>query len=333
MSVADCYSATGKKWQNKVAERISVAAVQVARSPRRTSRRTKMTTRALVLGGGGPIGVAWESGLVAGLDECGVPVGNADLIVGTSAGSIVGAQIASGWTPRQAYERQMAPAEPGRRPQVRIDMARLQSEFVKLYTSERPAQELRAEMGKWALGAETMSEDEWLAGFAMMGEAWPERRYMCTAIDTADGAFIAWDSASGAPLSSAVASSCAVPGIYPPVTINDRRYMDGGMRSGTNADLAKGHDRVLVVAVNVARPAGQGAIAEAMAEARRLRFEAELEELRTSGAAVEVITPGEAFAAAFGLNLMDFTKRTEAVTMGLEQGRADAERLRAFWTA
>jgi NTE family protein len=176
-----------------------------------------------------------------------------------------------------------------------------------------------------------MSEDEWLAGFAMMGESWPERGYICTAIDTADGGFVAWDAKSGAPLSRAVASSCAVPGIYPPVTISGRRYMDGGMRSTTNADLAKGHDRVLVVAVTVARPAGQGGFAEQMAEARRRRFETEIEGVRSSGAAVEVIAPGDVFASAFGLNLMDFTKRTEAVTMGLEQGRAEAERLRGFW--
>lgn len=292
-----------------------------------------MPRRALVLGGGGPVGVAWESGLIAGLAEMGVDVSDADLFVGTSAGSIVGAQLAAGRAPREIYERQLAPAEPGRRERALVDLARVQAEFAKLYTSERPAQELRAEIGAWALEAATMSEDEWLAGFAMIGEDWPERAYICTAVDTADGAFVSWDGASGAPLSRAVASSCAVPGIFPPVTINGRRYMDGGMRSSTNADVARGHERVIVVGVTVARASAAAGVAAMMAEARRRRFEGEIAELRASGAEVVVIEPGGAFAAALGMNLMDFTRREEAVEMGREQGRAEASRIRGTWLA
>ena len=72
---------------------------------------------------------------------------------------------------------------------------------------------------------------------------------MCTAVDAETGEFVTWSKDSGVPLVRAIASSCCVPGIFPPITINGRRYIDGGMKSATNAELAAGHDRVLVVSV------------------------------------------------------------------------------------
>ena len=292
--------------------------------------------RALVLGGGGPIGVAWESGLLSALAEAGADVSDADLIVGTSAGSVVGSQLALGRTPRELYERQLAPEDPGRREQRNVDLSGVLAQFIKLYTSDRPAQELRAELGAFALQADTMSEDEWLAGFLPIeigtGDTWPTRRFACTAIDTADGAFVVWDNDSNVPLSLAVASSCAVPGVFPPVTINGRRYMDGGMRSTTNADLARNYEKVLVIPVTTAaRPAAAAAVRPDLTEARRKRFEAEIEGLRALGSAVEVIGPREEFSLAFGMNLMDFRRRREAAECGLRQGTVEAARVRDFW--
>jgi NTE family protein len=210
-------------------------------------------------------------------------------------------------------------------------LAALLPSFIALYTSDRPQQELRAELGALALAANTESEDEWLARFGgdegLSFEEWPSRAYGCTAVDAVTGEFVVWTAESGAPLQRAVASSCAVPGIFPPVTINGRRYVDGGMRTATNADIASGHDRVLVVSVT----AGAASLPDPMGEIVRRRDEAELDALRSSGSAVAVITPGEDFVQAFGLNLMDFSKRLEATEMGVCQGHREATRIRSFW--
>jgi NTE family protein len=108
--------------------------------------------------------------------------------------------------------------------------------------AEGSTEALRAEIGAFALQAQTTPEESFIAGFGRtLGQAeWPTRAFTCTAVDTADGTFVVWNNESRVPLAHAVASSCAVPGIFPPITINGRRYMDGGMRSATNIDLARG---------------------------------------------------------------------------------------------
>ncbi len=295
-----------------------------------------MATRALVLGGGGPVGIAWETGLVAGLAEGGVNVADADFIMGTSAGSAVGAQLAMGRTPQQMYAAIAADAANTRPGPTRANtgeggappnLAPLMDLMQKAQRDDVSQEEVRKEIGAFALSANTMSEEAFIATFGRMlasAESWPSKRYLCTAVDALTGAFQPWDNDSGVPLSRAIASSCSVPGVYPPITINGRRYIDGGMRSGTNADLAKGYDTVIVVAVTIA---AEGP----MAERSRQRFEAELDVLRSSGSTVHVLAPDAASQAAFGLNLMDFTRRAGAAEAGLAQGRAEATPIAAGW--
>ena len=289
-------------------------------------------TRALVLGGGGPVGIAWETGLLAGLAENGVNLADADLIIGTSAGSAVGAQLAMGRQPQQMYAALAADAgntrpgptrqntgEGGAAPNLMPLMELMQ----KAAAGGDPV-EIRKEIGKFALEAKTMGEEDFIATFGRMlasAESWPSRQYMCTAVDALTGEFQTWGNDSNVPLSRAVASSCSVPGIYPPITINGRRYIDGGMRSATNADLVKGYDQVVVVAVT------SGAAQGPMAEAARKRFEAEMETVRESNASVSLIGPDAASVEAFGLNLMDFTRRAGAAEAGLSQGKAEASRI------
>lgn len=284
-------------------------------------------TQALVLGGGGPVGVAWESGLLAGLAEGGLDLSNADFIVGTSAGSFVGAQLALGRSPAQIAAPDLAGAVPastvsGPPP----DLTMLVTKMLEAASGTRPAEQVRAEIGAWALQSPAIDEEAFISRFApsLGGEsdgAWPAKSFACTAVDAADGSFVVWNKDAGIGLARAVASSCAVPGISPPVSFRGHRYIDGGMRSATNADLAKGYGSVLVVAVTLR------AMPSFVADVFRRRFEAELQTLRDSGSRVEVIVPDEESGAAFGMNLMDASRRQPSAQAGLRQGRIEAARL------
>ena len=296
-----------------------------------------MATRALVLSGGGMVGIAWESGLLAGLSEGGVDLAQADFIVGTSAGSFVGAQVAMGRSASAIVEAILA-EDPlrsfsvGGRPMQVPDMSVLFAKMASAVSSERPAEQVRADIGAWALSAETrISEQDFIAGFGrsftgLPEDFWPERPYACTAVDATDGSFVLWNKDSRVGLVDAVASSCAAPGIFPPITIRGRKYIDGGMRSPANADAAKGYDLVVVVEFR-----GTG-VEPTMAELFRRALDRELDALRSSGAQVELIVPDPLCIEAFGPNPMDSSRRKGAATAGVAQGRGSVDRLRQFWS-
>lgn len=297
-----------------------------------------MSTRALVLGGGGPVFIAWESGILAGLAEAGLDLSNADFILGTSAGSVVGSQMAMGRTPSALAEPFLndGPDQPTSPSQLLgstpPDLSMLIQKMAQAVMGTAPPEQARAELGTWALQSETMNEEAFIASFGHAIRDYPEGswpdRFACTAVDTADGSFTVWNRDSGVSLARAVASSCSVPGIFPPVTIRGHRYMDGGMRSATNADMAKGHELVLVFALTFAN-----APPNPMSEAFRRRLDAELDALRASGSRVELIVPDPASLEAFGLNMMDYRRRPASARAGFNRGRAIANDLRASWEA
>jgi NTE family protein len=292
-------------------------------------------SRALVLSGGGPVGVGWEAGVVTGLAAEGVPLAEADYVVGTSAGSVVGAQVARGGDMAEVTARMRAgsgdggsaPSRSGEVGAAPGQLDQLMAAFMELFSSSEPDEVKRAKVGAFAVAAETMPEEAFVGVFGQLdGIDWPAD-FVCTAVDAETGEFVVWDDASGAPLVRAVASSCAVPGIFPPITIAGRRYIDGGMRSLTNADLAEGHDRVLILSLmdptHMAGPlAGLGA-----------RFDREVATLRDAGGEVKAVFPDAEAASAMGGNLLNPTLAGPAIEAGERQGRQLAVDLATFWTS
>jgi NTE family protein len=269
----------------------------------------------LVLGGGGVTGIAWETGILHGLADQGVDLTEADLFVGTSAGSVVAAQLAGGTPLGDLYAGQLLPPD-GEIP------AKLTTWMVVRYALSyvmpgTPAAK-RARLGRAALKARTPSEESRLEVFSsrLSIQDWPERALKVTAVDTADGKFVAFDRDSGVPLVRAVASSCAVPLVWPPVTIDGHRYMDGGMRSVANVDLAAGYERVVVVA-----PLTRSASPAATPQAQAAKL----------GVPSIVVSPDRAALTAIGSNLLDPARRRPAAEAGLAQAASIVEAVREVW--
>ena len=274
--------------------------------------------KAVVLGGGGVAGIAWETGVLLGLADAGLDLTAADLLVGTSAGSVVATQVATGIPLSELYERQVAPGSGGERT-VEFDVEAMIARFVELLADRPHPEELRRRIGEWALQADTVPEAERLEiiGSRLPLQEWPERALRITAVDAATGAFVAFDRSSGVSLVDAVAASCAVPGVWPPVTIGDRRYIDGGVRSTINADLASGFEAVVVLTPFTTGLAGD--------------VGHECDALRDGGASVAVVVADERSAAAFGANPLDPTTRAPSAAAGRDQARDAADAVAEAW--
>jgi NTE family protein len=270
--------------------------------------------QALVLGGGGVAGIAWATGLLAGLAEAGDDVTGADLVIGTSAGSAVAAQVGSGRPLDELFARQTDPALQSAEIDVELDLETFTAGMTALFEGVTSDGEARRRIGDFALKAETVSEVDRLAAVAsrLPSPEWAERRIQLVAVDAETGEARIFDRESGVDLVDAVAASCAVPGVWPPVTIGGRRYVDGGVRSSDNADYAAGFARVVVITPSGLDNPGMSS----------LTLRAAVDGLRAEGADVVVIEPDEASRTAIGTNPLDPGTRVPAATAGRAQGRA-----------
>jgi NTE family protein len=123
-----------------------------------------------------------------------------------------------------------------------------------------------------------------------------------------------------------------VPGLVSPVTIHGESWIDGGARDALNADLAIGHEVVVAVSCMALKPP-KGATPEVLAGLLP-GIGQRIDDLRASGAVVEVIEPSKEFGelSGWGRYLMDVTRTGDAFDAGVRQGGAEVERIRALWT-
>ncbi|MFC3503923.1 patatin-like phospholipase family protein [Micromonospora krabiensis] len=280
-------------------------------------------TNALVLAGGGVAGIAWELGVLRGLADADPALAErviaADLVVGTSAGSTVAAQVTSGVPLDDLYQVQLDPETTEM--EVDVDTEKLFTEYGAVLAGASDPQEARRRLGSLALAARTVDPAVRLAAIdaRLRVKRWPDRDVRLPAVDAETGEVVVFTRESGASLVDAVAASCAVPGVWPPVAIDGRRYVDGGVRSMTNADLAAGAERVLVIQPSLeGAPQPWGDLDDEIAA--------------LAPAAVVVISADQASVDAFGTNALSPATRGPSARAGRAVGAAHAEAVAALWT-
>ncbi len=258
--------------------------------------------------------------MAAGLARGGIDLGSVDFILGTSAGAIVGAQLAAGADPEAMSNAILAEIDgvPPRGATADYPLAAV-LKLADLFKLAVTGDAGRAEVGSYALSAATRESEA--AYIGRMAEAigldeWPAADIGLVAVAVADGSPAILRRDCGATIAAAVAASCALPGLSPPVSICGRRYMDGGMRSTVNADLATGFDSVLVLCFHPPGPAGDRILA---------RLAAQSESLERSGARVCAMSPDEVSLTAVGPLTLDVVRRPAVTRAGVAQGAASVD--------
>lgn len=255
--------------------------------------------------------------MIAGLAEAGIDLMTADVVVGTSAGSAVGAQILSGTPIEDLYAEQLVDASSELGAKMRLGVY---VRFILAGLWPRDEPRARARLGRFAMRTVSVPEGErrHVIESRLRLRTWPERRLLVVAVDAESGEPRIFDAASGVALVDAVAASCAVPLVWPPMTIHGHRYMDGGVRSVANADLALGCDRVVVLAP------------VKFALRRTGRISAQLAGLG-SGVLSVVVSPDRAARGAIGRNVLDPARRAAAARAGRAQAASAAASVSSVW--
>lgn len=240
-----------------------------------------------------------------------------DVLVGTSAGSTVAAQLISGLHLDALFERQLEASSAELNPNVGVEeIAEL---FLTAMTQPGSKAEKLQRIGGVALSTQTVSEvaRRQVIEHRLPEHDWPQRILRISAIDTATGELVTLDRDSGVNLVDAVAASCAVPGVWPPVTIGGRRYMDGGVGSTVNLELAADCDVVVALVPqgrNSPSPFGTGAI----------------EEVDNFAGSAFGVFADDGSLEAFGRNPLDPACRAPSALAGRDQGRRVASEVAEF---
>ena len=279
------------------------------------------TKRALILAGGGIAGIGWETGVLRGISDEAPDTAQAlvdsDVLVGTSAGATVAAQISSSLSLEQLFERQTA--EPSAEIDSGVDIEAISALFLTAMAQPGELTEKLRRIGTIALDTPTVAEPvrRRVIEERLPDHHWPDRDLRITAIDTATGERVVFDASSGVELVDAVAASCAVPGTWPPVTIGGRRYMDGGVSSSIHTAVAADCDTaVLLVPASESAPSpfSSGTAAE----------------IAAYGARSFAVFADDASLQAFGPNPLDPRCRIPSALAGRVQGRRVAAAITEF---
>jgi NTE family protein len=295
----------------------------------------------LVLGAGAFTGGSFEAGVLAALQEHGGwDAREADLIVGTSIGSIVGATLRCGLSPQDIYRYQVDEelSSHGRSFFAKLSEAPDDQATWRFPRMSRPPMSLllRALRNPWrsraalltaAIPTGRISMQPMAATLGRLtGTDWPSNTLWTVASKLPFGERVVFG-VEGCPeteMPLAVAASCAVPGMFEPVHIGDARYVDGGVHSPTNADLVvgQGFDTVYVVS-----PMSTGKVRARPNPLRmycRAVLGAEVRKLRREGVEVRVFQPDLAVQRAMGFNAFDETRAARVARVSYQVA---AERL------
>jgi len=315
-------------------------------SVRRTSHPQVVHRVALVLGGGGAAGNAWEIGIIAGLAEAGLDMTEAaDLVVGTSSGATAAAQVRSGIPPAELLASVLSPpvqsAGQNRERPPSLPMATVFERMRAIGAAATSAADLQRAMGAFGLESDATlrpaaGQRRATVAARLPRPEWPDRPMIVVAVDAHTGELAAFNRDSGVDLVDAVTASSALPGLVPTHSINGTHYINGGVRSNENADLASGYANVVVLSPFGGRsqtPPERGADPAGQFEGLRRTPEwgtdlaSQVEALRKQGSHVEVITPDADSRAAMGTNQMDPATRIPAARAGFAQGKQEATRV------
>lgn len=280
--------------------------------------------RALVLAGGGLAGIAWETGVLLGISdevpEAGAALLGSDVLLGTSAGSTVAAQIGSGLPLDELYARQVSEAEGSHEIHPGVSVDAITDLFLSAILTPGATKEQKLQkIGAVAASTDTVAESvrREVIEHRLPSHDWPKRILRVTGIDIATGELVVFDNGSGVPLVDAVAASCAVPAAWPPVTIGDRRFMDGGVGSTVNMSAAQDCGVAVVLAPSGADSPSPWGMATA-------------EEIEAfPGATLAVFADADSLAA-YGPNPLDPACRLPSAEAGRLQGRREAHRVAQF---
>ncbi|MDQ6797795.1 MAG: patatin-like phospholipase family protein [Actinomycetota bacterium] len=279
------------------------------------------------LGGGGVFFVAWQVAYLHEMAGRGIDLAGADRVVGTSAGALVAAVLEAGRIRRMHAQLTVVARLPkllgALAPAGNLRPSQLRAAEMFREAPDADAGRIRA-IGHAALAAQTSAPPVMARklGLILASRRWPSGALHITCVDTYTGERCIITEDAGVAIAGAVAASSAVPGLFAPQPIGERRCMDGGVSgSGTHLDLLAGTQRVVVLALTDGRGVTQSMMTSAAGST-----ENEFAALRSSGSQVFSRTPASVDPAA----LMDPAAVPGAIEMARRQAASDADELREF---